>query len=50
MELQLKSTEYKAEDDTKVKGGAGADSQEEEEDEEIEGFVVSKLKYDLSCG
>ncbi|KAG8311333.1 UDP-glucose:glycoprotein glucosyltransferase 1 [Homalodisca vitripennis] len=44
VELQLKSTEYKAEDDTKVKGAGGADSQEEDEDDEIEGFVISKLK------
>ncbi|XP_054270383.1 UDP-glucose:glycoprotein glucosyltransferase-like isoform X1 [Macrosteles quadrilineatus] len=44
VELQLKSTEYKAQDDTKVKGTDGDDSQEEEEDVEIEGFVISKLK------
>lgn len=45
VELQMKSTEYKAQDDTEVKGGAeGEGSQDEKEDEEIEGFNFSKLK------
>lgn len=45
VELQMKSTEYKAQDDTEVKGGPeGEGSQEEKEDEEIEGFNFSKLK------
>ncbi|XP_039296318.1 UDP-glucose:glycoprotein glucosyltransferase [Nilaparvata lugens] len=45
VELHMKSTEYKAEDDTKVsdkeKGGEG---QPEDDEEEIEGFNFSKLK------
>lgn len=44
VELQMKSTEYKAQDDTEVKGGSEGDSQEEKEDEEIEGFNFNKLK------
>lgn len=44
VELQLKSTEYKATDDTKVKAGAGSDTPEEDDDEEIEGFLITKLK------
>ncbi|KAE8746395.1 hypothetical protein FOCC_FOCC006890 [Frankliniella occidentalis] len=45
VELQMKSTEYKAQDDTEVKGGAEGDgSQEEKEDEEIEGFNFNVLK------
>lgn len=43
VELQMKSTEYKAQDDTKVEGIHTEDS-EEEEDEEVEGFHFSKLK------
>lgn len=41
----MKSTEYKAQDDTEVKGGSEGESQEEKEDEEIEGFNFNKLKY-----
>lgn len=41
----MKSTEYKAQDDTEVKGGGDSDgSTEEKEDEEVEGFNFSKLK------
>lgn len=43
VELQLKSTEYKAQDDAKVEGGGTEDSEEEEE-EEVEGFNFNKLK------
>uniref|UniRef100_A0A0A9Y4P1 UDP-glucose:glycoprotein glucosyltransferase n=2 Tax=Lygus hesperus TaxID=30085 RepID=A0A0A9Y4P1_LYGHE len=43
VELQLKSTEYKAQDDTKVEGG-GSEVTEEDEEEEIEGLNFSKLK------
>ncbi|KAK9504391.1 hypothetical protein O3M35_010731 [Rhynocoris fuscipes] len=43
VELQMKSTEYKAQDDTKVEG-TQTDESEEEEDEEVEGFNFSKLK------
>lgn len=44
VELAIKSTEYKAKDDTKVEGSEG--EQEEEEDGEVdtEGFVFSKLR------
>lgn len=50
VELQIKSTEYKAQDDTKVKadgvGGAPDQGQEKpaDEDEDIEGFMFAKLK------
>lgn len=49
VELQIKSTEYKAQDDTKVKADevAGATEQSQErpvEDEDIEGFMFTKLK------
>ncbi|BES97993.1 udp-glucose glycoprotein [Nesidiocoris tenuis] len=43
VELQLKSTEYKAQDDAKVEGGGTEDSEEDEE-EEVEGFNFNKLK------
>lgn len=39
----MKSTEYKAQDDTKVEGSQTEDS-EEEEDEEVEGFHFRTLK------
>ena len=54
VELQIKSTEYKAQDDTKVKaeqsGAPGSDfsgtgNSEIDEDEEIEGFLFNKLKH-----
>lgn len=45
VELAIKSTEYKAKDDTKVEGGSEGDGADlEEEGEEIQGFVFSKLK------
>jgi UDP-glucose:glycoprotein glucosyltransferase len=51
VELQIKSTEYKAQDDTKVtaeqSGAPGDDSasqQSEDEDVDVEGFLFSKLK------
>ncbi|KAK7090839.1 UDP-glucose:glycoprotein glucosyltransferase 1-like isoform X2 [Littorina saxatilis] len=45
VELAIKSTEYKAKDDTKVEGAAEGDSADlEEEGEELQGFVFSKLK------
>ena len=52
MELQIKSTEYKAQDDTKVKaetpGGMAGSSEGSEEDtsdeQEIEGFLFGQLK------
>ena len=50
VELQIKSTEYKAQDDTKVTAehgsipGAEESGQEEDVDEDIEGFLFKKLK------
>ena len=52
VELQIKSTEYKAQDDTKVTadqtGAPGeenvAGQQPEDEDDDVEGFLFAKLK------
>ncbi|XP_067014377.2 UDP-glucose:glycoprotein glucosyltransferase isoform X2 [Anabrus simplex] len=45
VELQIKSTEYKVQDDTQVRGDGAADSSEEADmDEEVEGFHFNKLK------
>ncbi|XP_069668834.1 UDP-glucose:glycoprotein glucosyltransferase isoform X2 [Periplaneta americana] len=45
VELQIKSTEYKVQDDTQVKGDKTQDSSEQDdEDDEIEGFNFSRLK------
>ncbi|XP_076453817.1 UDP-glucose:glycoprotein glucosyltransferase 1-like isoform X2 [Babylonia areolata] len=45
VELAIKSTEYKAKDDTKVEGEAEGDSGDwEEEGEELQGFVFSRLR------
>ncbi|XP_074027064.1 UDP-glucose-glycoprotein glucosyltransferase [Leptinotarsa decemlineata] len=45
VELQMKSTEYKSQDDTKVhEDEKSDDNSEEEEDLELEGFEFSKLK------
>lgn len=46
MELQIKSTEYKVQDDTEVKGDKAQDSDEQvdDDDDEIEGFNFSRLK------
>ena len=43
VELQIKSTEYKAQDDTKLNSEDGDDSSEEAE-EEVEGFLFGTLK------
>ena len=56
VELQIKSTEYKAQDDTKVKAETightdQGPSVSEEEEEDIEGFLfcqLTKLNPDLS--
>jgi UDP-glucose:glycoprotein glucosyltransferase len=46
VELQIKSTEYKAQDDTEVKGDRTQDNfEQEDEDDEIEGFNFSRLKH-----
>ncbi|CAH1398887.1 unnamed protein product [Nezara viridula] len=42
VELQMKSTEYKVQDDTKVEGNAAEESEEEEE--EVEGLNFHRLK------
>ena len=44
VELQIKSTEYKAQDDTKLKSGENGDESGEEGEEEVEGFIFSTLK------
>ncbi|XP_050308475.1 UDP-glucose:glycoprotein glucosyltransferase isoform X2 [Anthonomus grandis grandis] len=45
VELQMKSTEYKSQDDSEVKGDKeSAETSQEDEDSEIEGFDFSKLK------
>ncbi|KAK7477135.1 hypothetical protein BaRGS_00031621 [Batillaria attramentaria] len=45
VELAIKSTEYKAKDDTKVEGGAEGENVDlEEEGEDLQGFVFSKLR------
>lgn len=43
VELQMKSTEYKVQDDTKVEGTAPEESEEEEE--EVEGLNFHRLKW-----
>ncbi|XP_061082580.1 UDP-glucose:glycoprotein glucosyltransferase 2 isoform X1 [Conger conger] len=44
VELAIKSTEYKAVDDTKVKDSKAAPNAEEDEDDEVHGFLFKKLK------
>ncbi|MCL4132621.1 UNVERIFIED_CONTAM: hypothetical protein GTU68_020422, partial [Idotea baltica] len=44
VELQIKSTEYKAQDDTKVQEDSGADGDDDDPEQEVEGFIFSKLK------
>lgn len=44
VELQIKSTEYKAQDDTKLQEEAGGEGVDEDSDQEVEGFIFSKLK------
>ncbi|XP_014669413.1 PREDICTED: UDP-glucose:glycoprotein glucosyltransferase 1-like [Priapulus caudatus] len=44
VELDIKSTEYKAQDDTKVEGEETAEDEDEDEEEDVEGFIFSKLK------
>ena len=47
VELAVKSTEYKAMDDSKVKDESGENVQkvEEETDDEVEGFLFGKLRW-----
>lgn len=44
VELAIKSTEYKSQDDTKVKDEVTHEHDESEQSEELEGFIFSKLK------
>lgn len=44
VELQMKSTEYKAQDDTKVESQGGDGTQDDDDEEEVEGFNINKLK------
>lgn len=46
VELQIKSTEYKAQDDTKIteEGSKSKQDEEVEQEAEIEGFIFSKLE------
>ena len=47
MELAVKSTEYKAVDDSKIKDDSSEHVQksEEETEDEMEGFLFGKLRY-----
>ena len=42
--LQMKSTEYKAQDDAKVEGDEDHGADDEDKVDEIEGFVFSRLR------
>ncbi|XP_076033465.1 UDP-glucose-glycoprotein glucosyltransferase isoform X2 [Oratosquilla oratoria] len=44
VELQIKSTEYKNQDDTEIKEEGAEHELDEEQEQEVEGFVFSKLK------
>lgn len=44
MELAIKSTEYKAQDDTKVQEEGRELEEDEEAEVEVEGFLFSKLE------
>jgi UDP-glucose:glycoprotein glucosyltransferase len=44
VELQIKSTEYKAQDDSELKGEGGDGGEGDVEEGEVEGFVFSTLK------
>lgn len=45
VELQMKSTEYKVQDDSQVKDDSKSEeSSQEEEDVELEGFNFARLK------
>ncbi|XP_052784039.1 UDP-glucose:glycoprotein glucosyltransferase 1-like isoform X2 [Mya arenaria] len=44
VELAIKSTEYKAKDDTKVEGGDSGADEEEDAGVDVDGFVFSKLR------
>lgn len=44
VELAIKSTEYKAQDDTKVQDDGGRQEEDDEQEVEVEGFLFSKLE------
>ncbi|KAJ8350264.1 hypothetical protein SKAU_G00253940 [Synaphobranchus kaupii] len=44
VELAIKSTEYKAVDDTQVKDSKAADNAEDDDGDEVQGFLFGKLK------
>lgn len=44
VELAIKSTEYKAQDDTKVQEEGQAEEESEDHEVEVEGFLFSKLE------
>ncbi|XP_015482881.1 UDP-glucose:glycoprotein glucosyltransferase 2 isoform X1 [Parus major] len=44
VELAIKSTEYKAVDDTQVKGAKETKEEEDEEESDVQGFLFGKLK------
>lgn len=45
VELAIKSTEYKAQDDTKVQEDKQTEDEGEEQDVEVDGFLFSKLEW-----
>ncbi|XP_037075354.1 LOW QUALITY PROTEIN: UDP-glucose:glycoprotein glucosyltransferase 1-like [Pollicipes pollicipes] len=44
VELAIKSTEYKAQDDTKVKDEGSGDAELQDQHDDVEGFVFSRLR------
>ena len=44
VELQIKSTEYKAQDDTELRGGEGGEDSQDESEDEVEGFLFRTLR------
>jgi len=44
VELQIKSSEYKAQDDTKLEGEDGGGDDADDDHQDVEGFLFSKLK------
>uniref|UniRef100_A0A8B9KM71 UDP-glucose ceramide glucosyltransferase-like 1 n=1 Tax=Astyanax mexicanus TaxID=7994 RepID=A0A8B9KM71_ASTMX len=47
VELAIKSTEYKAVDDTQVKDSKSSTTDEEDDTDEVQGFLFGKLKHPL---
>ena len=44
VELAIKSTEYKAQDDTKVREEAGGDADSQDQPDDVEGFLFNRLR------